>query len=100
MLPTLLSTLFATTISLPGGPPVGMDFLTYDRSPNRVWVPAGNTRNVDVIDVATGKVTPIGGFATAPPRKPGGPRMGPSVRGRRQSSPRSRGEPTAAPTRL
>lgn len=78
MLTTLLSTLFATTISLPGGPPVGMDFLTYDRNTNRVWVPAGNTGNVDVIDVATGKVTAIGGFATAPPRKPGRPRMGPS----------------------
>jgi DNA-binding beta-propeller fold protein YncE len=74
----LLLTLFATTISLPGGPPVGMDFLTYDRNTNRVWVPAGNTGNVDVIDVATGKLTPIGGFATAPPRKPGRPRMGPS----------------------
>ena len=78
MLPILLSTLFATTISLPGGPPVGMDFLTYDRTTNRVWVPAGNTGNVDVIDVSTGKVSAIGGFATAPPRKPGRPRMGPS----------------------
>jgi len=78
MLMTLLSTLFATSISLPGGPPVGMDFLTYDRDTNRVWVPAGNTGNVDVIDVATGKVTVIGGFATAPPRRPGRPRMGPS----------------------
>jgi DNA-binding beta-propeller fold protein YncE len=78
MLTTVLSTLLATTISLPGGPPVGMDFLTYDRDTNRVWVPAGNTGNVDVIDVATGKVTTIGDFATAPPRKPGRPRMGPS----------------------
>lgn len=78
MLTTVLSTLLATTISLPGGPPVGMDFLTYDRDTNRVWVPAGNTGNVDVIDLATGKVTAIGGFATAPPRKPGRPRMGPS----------------------
>jgi DNA-binding beta-propeller fold protein YncE len=74
----LLLALFATTIPLPGGPPVGMDYLTYDRTTNRLWVPAGNTGNVDVIDVATRRVTPIGGFATAPPRKAGRPRMGPS----------------------
>jgi DNA-binding beta-propeller fold protein YncE len=74
----LLTALLATAISLPGGPPVGMDYLTYDRVANRVWVPAGNTGNVDVVDVATGKVTPIGGLATAPPRRPGRPRMGPS----------------------
>jgi DNA-binding beta-propeller fold protein YncE len=78
-MPTLLLTaLLATAISLPGGPPVGMDYLTYDRAANRVWVPAGNTGNVDVVDLATGTVTPIGGFATAPPRRPGRPRMGPS----------------------
>ena len=74
----LLTVLLATAISLPGGPPVGMDYLTYDRAANRVWVPAGNTGNVDVVDVATGRVTPIGGFVTAPPRRPGRPRMGPS----------------------
>jgi DNA-binding beta-propeller fold protein YncE len=74
----VLAALLATTITLPGGPPVGMDYLVYDRATNRVWVPAGNTGNVDVIDVATGKVTPLGGFPTAPPRKPGRPRMGPS----------------------
>lgn len=78
MLTMFLSTLLATAISLPGGPPVGMDFLAYDRDTNRVWVPAGNTGNVDVIDVATGRVTAIGGFPTAPPRRPGRPRMGPS----------------------
>jgi DNA-binding beta-propeller fold protein YncE len=74
----LLLAVFTTTLPLPGGPPVGMDYLTYDRSTNRLWVPAGNTGNVDVIDVATRRVTSIGGFATAPPRKPGRPRMGPS----------------------
>ncbi len=78
MLTTVLSTLLATTISLPGGPPVAMDYLTYDRDTNRVWVPAGNTGNVDVIDLGTGKITTIGGFPTAPPRRPGRPKMGPS----------------------
>ena len=55
-----------------------MDFLAYDRTNNRIWVPAGNTGNVDVIDVAARKVNTLGGLATAPPRRPGRPRMGPS----------------------
>jgi len=75
---SFLIVLCATTISLPGGPPVGMDFLTYDRVNNRVWVPAGNTGDVDVVEVATGKVISIAGLATAPARRPGRPRMGPS----------------------
>ena len=41
-------------------------------------MPAGNTGNIDVIAVATGKVTVLGGFPTALPRRPGRPRMGPS----------------------
>src|SRR5579862_7916070 len=65
-------------IALPGGPPVGMDYLAYDPATDRIWVPAGNTSNVDVVDAATGKVATIGGLATAPPRRPGRPRMGPS----------------------
>jgi hypothetical protein len=74
----ILSALAAESIALPGGPPVGMDYLTADTARGRIWVPAGNTGNVDVVDVATGKVTPIGGFPTAPPRRPGRPNMGPS----------------------
>jgi DNA-binding beta-propeller fold protein YncE len=74
----LLLALLSTALSLPGGPPVGMDYLAYDPATNRVWIPAGNTGNVDVLDVATGKLSVIGGLATAPPRKPGRPRMGPS----------------------
>jgi len=73
-----LSALLAVSVALPGGPPVGMDYLAYDAATGRIWVPAGNTGNVDVIDVATGKVTSVGGFPTAPPRRPGRPRMGPS----------------------
>ncbi len=74
----VLSALLATSIALPGGPPVAMDYLAYDAATGRIWVPAGNTGDVDVIDVATGKVTTVGGFPTAPPRRPGRPRMGPS----------------------
>jgi DNA-binding beta-propeller fold protein YncE len=55
-----------------------MDYLAYDGAHHRLWVPAGNTGNVDVIDTATGKVTPIGGLPTAPSPRPGRPSMGPS----------------------
>ena len=68
------------SIALPGGPPVGMDYLAYDAATGRVWVPAGNTGNVDVVDVATGKLTTIGGFATKLASRPGRParQLGPS----------------------
>jgi DNA-binding beta-propeller fold protein YncE len=78
MMSFVLHLLFAASINLPGGPPVGMDYLAYDPSNGRVWVPAGNTGNVDVIDTATGKVTPLGGFPTLPATRPGRPNMGPS----------------------
>ena len=49
----------ATThaIALPGAPATGgvmLDYLAYDRGHRRVWVPAGNTGSVDVIDVDDG----------------------------------------------
>ncbi|MHB8416927.1 MAG: YncE family protein [Myxococcales bacterium] len=68
----------APAIALPGGPPVGIDYVAYDRAQRRIWVPAGNTGNVDVVDEATGKVTAIGGFRTRPSPRPGRPPMGPS----------------------
>jgi DNA-binding beta-propeller fold protein YncE len=39
-----------------------MDYLGYDPSTNSVWVPAGNTGSVDVIDAATNKVTQLADF--------------------------------------
>jgi DNA-binding beta-propeller fold protein YncE len=55
----------ATSIALPGGPPVSMDYLAYDAKNDRVWVPAGNTGTVDVIDAKTGTVAAVKGFGTA-----------------------------------
>jgi hypothetical protein len=54
-------------ISLPGAPASGvaMDYLAYDRSHHRVWVPAGNTGSVDVVDTDHGHVTRIDGFPTS-----------------------------------
>jgi len=53
-----------TTIPLPGGGPagIGMDYLGYDPSTNTVWVPAGNTGSVVLVDASTKKVTPLPGF--------------------------------------
>ena len=53
-------------IALPGAPADGvfLDYLAYDRKTHRVWVPAGGTGRVDVIDATTGTLTPIEGFAT------------------------------------
>jgi hypothetical protein len=73
-----LPTLGTSSIALPGGPPVGTDYYAYDATNHRLWVPAGNTGNVDVLDVTSGKITPVTGFPTAPSQRPGRPNMGPS----------------------
>jgi DNA-binding beta-propeller fold protein YncE len=68
-------------IALPGASPtgVGMDLIAYDRSRHRVWVPAGNTGSVDVVDTADGHVTRLEGFATAEIERNGKKRtVGPS----------------------
>ena len=43
---------------------IAMDYIAYDPVTNSVWVPAGNTAAVDVIDAATGKVRQVTGFPT------------------------------------
>jgi DNA-binding beta-propeller fold protein YncE len=55
-----------------------MDFLAYDGANHRVWVPAGNTGFVDVVDTVTRKIVRLGGFPTIPSQRPGRPDMGPS----------------------
>ena len=53
-------------IALPGATgPVSLDYLASDRATGRVWIPAGDTGSVDVLDVASGAVTRIKGFPTA-----------------------------------
>jgi DNA-binding beta-propeller fold protein YncE len=53
-------------IGLPGAPAtgVGMDYIAHDPARHRVWVPAGNTGRVDVIDTVSGAVTEVPGFPT------------------------------------
>jgi DNA-binding beta-propeller fold protein YncE len=58
--------LTATPVPLPGAPGrVGMDYLAVDDVARRVWVPAGNTGRVDLVDTRSLAVSGIGGFATA-----------------------------------
>jgi DNA-binding beta-propeller fold protein YncE len=69
------------SIALPGAPPEGvyMDYLAYDRTNHRVWVPAGNTARVDVIDVTNGQVAQVEGFPTQEMERRGKKRtVGPS----------------------
>ena len=68
-------------IVLPGAPSEGvfMDYLAYDRIHQRVWVPAGNTGSVDVLNVRDDRVERIEGFATAEVERHGVSRtVGPS----------------------
>ena len=69
------------TIALPGGGADGitMDYIAFDPATRRVWVPAGNTGAVDVVETATGKVTALSGFPTKEVEVRGGKRVvGPS----------------------
>ena len=68
-------------VALPGAPADGvlMDFITYDPVRRRVWVPAGNTGSVDVIDATSDHLDRIEGFATAEMERHGKKRIvGPS----------------------
>jgi hypothetical protein len=70
-----------SNIALPGGGADGiaMDYLLYNPRTKTVWAPAGNTGSVDVVDVATGKVSRIEGFATQEMERNGKKRtVGPS----------------------
>ncbi len=54
-----------TAVALPGGDPsVLMDYLACEPAARRVWIPAGNTGSVDLLDGASGAVTRIAGFPT------------------------------------
>jgi len=53
-------------IALPGANGLVMlDYFVYDRTTKRLWVPAGNTGSVDVIDTTTDQVQRVEGFPVA-----------------------------------
>jgi len=64
--PPAIARAYATAaLALPGGNPgVFMDYLIYDPRTRAVWAPAGNTAAVDVVDIATRKITQVTGFPT------------------------------------
>lgn len=69
------------SVPLPGGTPagIGMDYIAFDPATNAVWVPAGNSGAVDVIDPATNKIRQVTGFPTKEVETRGGKRViGPS----------------------
>jgi DNA-binding beta-propeller fold protein YncE len=70
------------SVPLPGGSDQGisMDYVAYDARTGFLWVPAGNTGAVDVIDTAHGNtVTQVSGFPTAEVQARAGKRVvGPS----------------------
>ncbi len=54
-----------TPIALPGASGVvALDYFAYDRSIGKLWVPASNTGNVDVIDESSDAVSQVTGFKT------------------------------------
>ena len=57
-----------------------MDYLAFDHARQRVWVPAGNTGSVDVIDAKTSSIARVVGFPTAEVERHGKKRtVGPSA---------------------
>ena len=70
-----------SAVVLPGAPGdgVALDYIAIDRAHDRVWVPAGGTGRVDVIDTKTKEVRAIEKFATADVERQGRKRtIGPS----------------------
>jgi len=64
--PTPKLHLTSKAIPLPGATgEVSLDYLAVDRKGGRVWIPAGGTGSVDMLEVGTGKMTRIKGFPTA-----------------------------------
>jgi DNA-binding beta-propeller fold protein YncE len=55
-----------TSVALPGAPAdgVSLDYLAVDRARHRVWVPAGGTGSVVVIDTQSGEVRRVAPFPT------------------------------------
>jgi DNA-binding beta-propeller fold protein YncE len=79
--PALAKGYTTTTIALPGGNADGvfMDYLAYDPRTKTVWVPAGNSGAVDVVDTVTGSLAQISDFPTQEMERRGKKRIvGPS----------------------
>lgn len=69
-----------TPLPLPGAKGlVTLDYFAFDSPSQRLWVPAGNTGNVDAIDASTNHIRTIDGFPVTRVMLRGQPRLiGPS----------------------
>jgi hypothetical protein len=76
-----LSEFTMKAVPLPGANgPTSLDYIVYERAHSRVWVPAGGTGSVDVLDIPSGTFTRIEGFKTAERETHGNKRiLGPSA---------------------
>src|SRR5260370_24554152 len=65
--PASAPSLKVRAVALPGAPAAGvaMDYIAYDPAHHRVWVPAGNTGSVYVVDVRDDHGTPVERFPTS-----------------------------------
>ncbi len=64
--PVTLAEATVKAVPLPGASgPASLDYIVYEQAASRVWVPAGSTGSVDVLDVRSGSLTRIEGFKTA-----------------------------------
>ncbi|HXN42225.1 MAG TPA: SgcJ/EcaC family oxidoreductase [Myxococcaceae bacterium] len=74
--------LVSRRIPIPGaeGKPVALDYLAADRDSGRIWIPAGNTGGVMLINAETGAVSNLDGFPTSVHDLLGSPwKLGPSA---------------------
>lgn len=80
MAPPKPTTFAASSLALPGAAPyVLMDYIVFNPRTQTVWVPAGNTAAIDVVDIATHRVAHVTGFATREVERNGQKRtVGPS----------------------
>jgi len=54
------------SVALPDVPaPASLDYIAYEPSADRVWIPVGNTGSVHVYDIASGTFKTVTGFKTA-----------------------------------
>src|SRR4051812_44981697 len=80
--PSAVASSTVHAIALPGAPSTGvsLDYLAYDRAHHRVWVPAGETGNITVVDVGNEHLDVVAGFATGTIERNGAKRrVGPSA---------------------
>jgi len=64
--PPAAAQLVASALELPDATgPVSVDYIAYDESRSRIWVPVGDTGSADVLEIATHSLVSVDGFNSA-----------------------------------